>query len=130
MKRLHTVLIVISVVLMLSLFFFNRLQQDPISPDQAKQLAEQYVRNAKQHLKLPTAITNTDVPRLDKTFMNTLTGTSTWNVSVDGTFVELNAYTGRFIRMVFPSEGMISYEEHPEWFQLNAPSRYEILPEI
>jgi hypothetical protein len=49
------------------------------------------------------------------TFWNKLSSNRAWHVYI-GVAVFLEADTGEFKKMVFPLDGVITRNEHPDWF--------------
>lgn len=102
-----------------TLFFcIHQFQRETISRSEAIDLATVYVQRVKMHLNQSKTISSVEHSNLNTNPLKKISGTSTWEVAIDGIFVDIDAYSGQFIRMIFPTDGVISYDEHSEWFDL------------
>ncbi|HZG87889.1 hypothetical protein [Paenibacillus sp.] len=109
---------IITLVLVLFTLGFYQFQKPILNEQEAVTKAKVYLQTVNRNLDLTY---NTDFVELrvfnKDTFLNKATGNRTWYIHIDGVAILLEADTGEFIRMVFPLDGVITKEEHPDWFR-------------
>ena len=89
-----------------------------VSKEEAITKAKEYVQIVNDKENLNYNINKpVEISTLDNSFFKRLTGNQTWNVYVDGIDVEVGAKKGELKKMTFPMDGIISKEDHPDWFQ-------------
>jgi hypothetical protein len=107
---------IISLIIVIIIFGCYQLQRTILTEHEAISKAKMYLDTVNQQLDL-TYNTNIVEMSLNKdTLWNKATGNRTWYIHIDGVAVTLEADTGELINMVFPMDGVITREEHPDWF--------------
>jgi len=108
---------IISLIILIIIFGFYQLQKPILTEHEAISKAKMYLDTVNQQLELTYNTNIVEMSLLSKdTFWNKATGNRTWYIHIDGVAVILEADTGEFINMVFPMDGVITREEHPDWF--------------
>ncbi|NIK72426.1 hypothetical protein [Paenibacillus sp. BK720] len=109
------ILLLIMVTLVIGLY---QIQKPLLPEDQALSKAIMYLDAVNRNMDLTYNTKNgAESSWLNEdTFWNQLTRDRTWTINIDGVAVDLDAYTGEFIDMVFPMDGVITRGEHPDWF--------------
>lgn len=114
-KKISYTIISLSIVIIFLGFY--QLQRPILTEYEAISKAKIYLNKVGQKLDLTY---NTNIVEMsflnNDTLWSKATGNRTWYIHIDGVAVILEAYTGEFINMVFPLDGVISREEHPDWF--------------
>jgi hypothetical protein len=104
-------------IVVLGAFFAYQFQKPVISKVQAISEAKRYFNIVVEQEKLHYNTEKVSVSSLEKDdAWNILIGNRIWNVFIDGVAIDLEANTGEFIRMIFPTDGVITKNEHSEWF--------------
>jgi hypothetical protein len=94
----------------LTVFVIYQFTKPILTEDTASDKAKEYVNliNEKKNSNFDTkkmadySILNND------NVWNKIIGNRQWTVSIDGVAVYINAYTGEFVEMVFPLDGVIN----------------------
>ena len=115
MKKVGYLIILLIPVLIL--FGYYQFQKPILTEHEATSKARKYLETVNRYLDLTynTNIVEMSVLNND-TFWNKATGNRTWYIHIDGVAILLEADNGEFIDMVFPLDGVITKEEHPDWF--------------
>lgn len=88
-----------------------------LTSDEAISIATKHMEIVNNKMNLSYKTNNFESSRVNKdTFWNIASGNRKWSVSIDGVGIDINAYTGEFIEMIFPLDGVITKEDHPDWF--------------
>ncbi|NGQ95391.1 hypothetical protein G3578_09505 [Brevibacillus sp. SYP-B805] len=110
----------IAIAIAILFYCIHQYHEEPISQTKAVELAKIYVERTNEHMNLIYDSSQVEYVTYNTNPLKELLNTSTWEIFVDGIFVKINAHSGQFVKMVFPADGVITYEEHPEWFDLTA----------
>ncbi|OCT16938.1 hypothetical protein A8709_16840 [Paenibacillus pectinilyticus] len=114
-----TVLLSAILLLLLSSFVLYQFQKPLLSQNEAIAKAEKYlgIVNTKLNIQYQTKRVEENtwyIPHDD--FWHTVVGSRKWSGFIDGVGIEIDAFSGDFIQMVFPLDGIVTKEEHPDWF--------------
>ncbi|MDF2649005.1 MAG: hypothetical protein K0Q73_4810 [Paenibacillus sp.] len=88
-----------------------------LTSDEAISIATKHMDTVNNKMNLSYKTNNIESSWVNKdTFWNIATGNRKWSVSIDGVGININAYTGEFIDMIFPLDGVIAKDDYPDWF--------------
>jgi hypothetical protein len=88
-----------------------------LTSDEAISIAKKHMNTVNAKMNLSYKTNNIEGTWVNKdTFWNIATGNRKWSVSIDGVGININAYTGEFIDMIFPLDGVIAKDDYPDWF--------------
>ncbi|AEI40520.1 hypothetical protein [Paenibacillus mucilaginosus] len=104
MKKIYLILL-----MAVSITVIYQLHKPTIREDKAILKAKEYVNVINEKKSTGFHINRVTYCLLDNdTVWNRIIGSRQWTVMVDGVSVEINAYTGEFVRMIFPLDGVIT----------------------
>jgi hypothetical protein len=108
----------ISLFIIAAIFGVYEMQKPLLTEQEALTKARVYLDSVNHHLdlnyrtdSLPTYI----ILDNDK-FWNRVTGNTVWDIYIADTLMTIDADTGKFNRIIFPTDIAITRAEHPDWF--------------
>ncbi|NEW04637.1 hypothetical protein GK047_01180 [Paenibacillus sp. SYP-B3998] len=107
-------------IIILISFAIYQFNQPALTKNDAIAKAGIYLTTVIEKMNLPYNTKNVEesswyISKND--FWNKAIGNTRWIGFIDGVGINIKADTGDFIQMIFPLDGVITKEEHPDWFK-------------
>ncbi|CAM3163797.1 hypothetical protein PALU110988_05595 [Paenibacillus lupini] len=108
----------IALFIIAAIYGVYEMQKPLLTEQEALAKARLYLDSVNHHLDLTyrTDSIPTYIILDNDTFWNKATGNTVWDIYLDDILITIDADTGKFNRMIFPMDGVITRGEHPDWF--------------
>jgi hypothetical protein len=109
--------LLIIIIISFAIYQFN---QPILTKNDAIAKATIYLTTVNEKMNLPYNTKNVEESTWyisKNNFWNKAIGNTRWTGFIDGIAFYIKADTGDFIQMIFPLDGVVTKEEHPDWFK-------------
>lgn len=108
----------LSLFIITAIYGVYEMQKPLLTKQEALAKARLYLDSVNHHLDLNyrTDSIPTYIILDNDTLWNRATGNTVWDIYIDDTLITIDADTGKFNRIIFPTDITITRGEHPDWF--------------